>query len=270
MRRHAAGERPGRALPALPAPERPRGRPDHGAARRGGRPRRNPLLQPASDPPIRRPLGPRRDGRARPPPAAPRRPGGRGEARAALLRGNARVGGRRGALPAPRRDRPRGHGRRAQGTRRGPRARRGRQGPPGEAPRQPRDGPPVRRGGPDRRPAPASGDRPGLRAGPAPRRAALHRHEAGQGPHPGRAPGGPSGLRGRPAAASRDLRAGLPDDGLRPRVRRGPPRPQAVERHGGRLRRGPGDGLGAGQGGRPGGRRRRGAVAPRPGRLAGA
>ena len=36
----------------------------------------------------------------------------------------------------------------------------------------------------------------------------------------------------RPAAVPGDLRAGLPDDGLRPRPRRDPPRPEAVERHG--------------------------------------
>ena len=44
------------------------------------------------------------------------------------------------------------------------------------------------------------------------------------------------------------LRAGGPDGGLRPRPRRDPPRPEAVERDGRRLRRGPGDGLGPGQG----------------------
>ena len=190
---------------------------------------------------------------------------GRGEARPGLLRGDARLGGRRGALPAPRRDRPRGHGRRAQGPRRRPRPRRGRQGPAGAAPRQPRDGPPVRRGGADRRPAPAPGHRPGLRAGPAARRPAVHRHEADPGPHPGRPARGPGGRGRGPAAVSGDLRAGLPGDGLRPRLRRDPPRPEAVERHGRQLRRGPGHGLGARQGDRPGGRRRRGAVAAEPG-----
>ena len=90
-------------------------------------------------------------------------------------------------LPAPRRDRPRRHGRRAQGPRRRPRPRPGRQGAAGAAPRRPRAGPPVRRGGPDRRPAPAPGHRPGLRAGRLRRRPAVLRHEAGQGPHPGRA-----------------------------------------------------------------------------------
>ena len=54
----------------------------------------------------------------------------------------------------------------------------------------------------------------------------------------------------RPAAVPGDLRAGLPDDGLRPRPGRDPPRPEAVERDGGQLRRGAGDGLGAGQGAR--------------------
>ena len=54
--------------------------------------------------------------------------------------------------------------------------------------------------------------------------------------------------RARPAAVPGDLRAGLPDGGLRPRPRRDPPRPQAVQRHGRHLRRGPGDGLGPGQG----------------------
>ena len=52
----------------------------------------------------------------------------------------------------------------------------------------------------------------------------------------------------RPAAAPGHLRAGLPDDGLRPRPGRDPPGPEAVEHHGRRLRRGPGDGLGPGQG----------------------
>ena len=170
-----------------------------------------------------------------------------------------------GSLPAPRRDRSRGHGHRPQGPRRRRRPRRGRQGPPGEAPRQPRDGPPVRRGGADRRPAPAPGHRPGLRAGPAPRRAALHRHEADPGPYPGRPPRRPGGHGRGPAEVSRSLRADVPDDGLRPRMRRDPPRPEALERHGGQLRRGPGHGLGARQGDWPGGRRRRGAVAPEPG-----
>ena len=71
---------------------------------------------------------------------------------------------------------------------------------------------------------------------------------------------------GRPAAAADDLRAGLPDGRLRPRPGRDPPRPEAVQRHGRRLRRGPGHGLGTGQGAasrRRGGRR---AVDERAGR----
>ena len=47
----------------------------------------------------------------------------------------------------------------------------------------------------------------------------VHRDEAGPGPHPGGAAGGaPEPGRG-PAALPLDLRAGLPDDGLRPRSR---------------------------------------------------
>ena len=61
----------------------------------------------------------------------------------------------------------------------------------------------------------------------------------------------------RPAALPLDLRGRLPDDGLRPRPRRDPPRPEAVEHHGRLVRRGPGDGLGPGQGLAPGRRGRR-------------
>ena len=50
----------------------------------------------------------------------------------------------------------------------------------------PAAGPAVRRGGPDRRPAPAPRRRPGLRARPVRRRPAVLHHEAGQGPDPGR------------------------------------------------------------------------------------
>ena len=61
--------------------------------------------------------------------------------------------------------------------------------------------------------------------------------------------------RGRADAVPRHLRAGLPDRRLRPRPPGDPPRPEALERHGRQLRRGPGDGLGPRQG--PGRRRRR-------------
>src|SRR5262249_51529116 len=57
-----------------------------------------------------------------------------------------------------------------------------------------------------------------------------------------------------PAAVLADLRAGLPDAGLRPRARDHPPGPEAGQRHGGRLRRSAGHGLGARQNpGEPGG-----------------
>ena len=111
-----------------------------------------------------------------------------------------------------------------------------------------RPGPPLRRGGADRRPAPAPGHRAGLRAGDLRRPPPLLHHEAGQGPDPGRAAGRPGVAGRRPAAVPGDLRAGLPDDGLCPCPRRDPSRPEAVERDGGQLRRGPGDGLGPGQG----------------------
>ena len=52
--------------------------------------------------------------------------------------------------------------------------------------RQCRDGPALRRGGADRRPAPAPGHRPGLRAGDLRRPPPLLHDEAGQGPDPGR------------------------------------------------------------------------------------
>ncbi len=50
------------------------------------------------------------------------------------------------------------------------------------------------------------------------------------------------------AAAPGHLRAGWTDDGLRARPGGDPPRPEAVEHHGRIVRRGPGDGLGPGQG----------------------
>ena len=136
------------------------------------------------------------------------------------------------ALPARRRARPGRDGRDLPGTRprTGPGPRR--QGDPGGAPRRPRDGPPVRGGGADRRPAPAPRDRPRPRAGAPPRRPGVHRDEARPGPDPGGAAGGAAGARRRPDAVPLDLRAGLPDDGLRPRAGRGPPGPEAVEHHG--------------------------------------
>ncbi len=155
---------------------------------------------------------------------------------------------RLGAAATARRDRPRRHGCRPQGPRPGPRPRPGGQGPPGVAPRQSRPGPPLRRGGPDRRPVAAPGDRPDLRAGSLRRPPAVFRHEAGERPDALEPPGREAGPSPRPAPLPLDLRGGLPDDGLRPRPRRDPPRPEAVEHHGRLVRRGPGDGLGTRQG----------------------
>ena len=202
---------------------------------------------------------PGRERRARPPPPAPRlRAGHRPRARRpARLPRDARARRPRRPAPAPRRDRPRRHGRRPQGPRRRPRPRPRRQGPAREAPRRPRPDPPLHRGGPDRRPVAASRRRAGLRAGRLRRPPPLLHDEAGQGPHPGRSPGRPARSGRRSAAVAGHLPPGLPDGGLRPRPRRDPPRPQAVERDGGQLRRGAGDGLGPGQGPAPGRRRRR-------------
>ncbi len=152
------------------------------------------------------------------------------------------------SLPALRRDRPRRHGRRPQGPRRRPGPRPGRQGPARGAPQQARLLAPVRRGGADRRPAPAPGDRPGLRAGDLRRQPALFHHEAGERPHAGGLAARAAEPARRPGAVPGGLRAGLPDGGLCARPGRDPPRSQAVEHHGGELRRGPGDGLGPGQG----------------------
>ena len=66
----------------------------------------------------------------------------------------------------------------------------------------------------------------------------------------------------RPAAVPVDLRGDLPDDGLRPRPGRDPPRPEAVQRDGRVVRRGAGDGLGPGQGLAQGWSRRRMSLTP--------
>ena len=94
------------------------------------------------------------------------------------------------ALPGPGRDRPRRHGRRARARDVRPGPRPGAEGSARDAaPRRCRRRPPVRRGGADRRPAPASRDRAGARAGRSRRPPALFHHEAGQGPHAGGAAG---------------------------------------------------------------------------------
>ena len=153
-------------------------------------------------------------------------------------------------LPALRRDRARRHGGRPQGPRPRPGPRPGRQGLARKPRGQARAGAPVRRGSADRRPAPASRHRAGLRAGRLRRPPAVFHDEAGQGPHPG-------GARWRNApvarattcpASCRIFEAVCQTMAYAHARGRDPPRPEAVERHGGQLRRGAGDGLGPGQG----------------------
>ena len=152
------------------------------------------------------------------------------------------------ALPDRWRDRSRRHGRRAEGPRSRPRPRRRDQGAAGRPPRQRRPGPPVRRGGADRRPVAASGRGADLRAGDVRRPAAVLQHEAGEGANAGRPAGGPSGPAARPAPVPVDLTRPIAQTmAYCPHTRRDPSRPEAVERDGGQLRRGPGDGLGPGQ-----------------------
>ena len=109
--------------------------------------------------------------------------------------------------------------------------------------------PPVRRRGPDHRPAPAPRHPAGPRRRHPARRPAVPGHEADQGPAPSTTCCGarpdPAADRGRFVAV---VRAGLPGGRLRPRPRRHPPGPEAGQRHGRRVRRGPGHGLGPGQG----------------------
>ncbi len=144
LRCFASRPRPGRPLPALPAAARPRQR----------------CVRPP-----RRHARPAREGRAR----CSRRSAPRSAGRAP--RPAPRHGDRRGALAGrPARERRRmprlryridgeiargGMGSDAEGSRPRPRPRRRDQGAPRGLPRQRRHGPPVRRGGADRRPAPA-------------------------------------------------------------------------------------------------------------------
>ena len=98
---------------------------------------------------------------------------------------------------------------------------------------------------------------------------ALHRHEVDPRPDPGRGARRAPRAGRRSRAAAGNLRIGLPDHGLRARPRRHPPRLEAVEYHGGQLRRGAGDGLGPGQGLDPGCCAGGGGGAGCPGRVAG-
>ena len=85
---------------------------------------------------------------------------------------------------------------------------------------------------------------------------AVLRHEARQGPDARRhsSPNGESPADDRPRFLA-VFEQVCQTVGLRPRPRRDPPRPEALERHGRRVRRGAGDGLGPGQGPARGGSR---------------
>ena len=119
-------------------------------------------------------------------------------------------------------------------------------------------GPPVRRGGPDHRPAPAPGHPRRPRARHAARRPPVPGDEADQGRHARR-----PARRRRPAdraagswpCSSRSCQA----VGYAHSTGGDPPRPEAGERHGRGVRRSAGHGLGAGQGPRR-------TTAPTPGR----
>ena len=99
------------------------------------------------------------------------------------------------------------------------------------------------------RSAPAPGHRAGLRPGPC---STTRRPFFAMKLVKGRTLAELLAARSRPGGGAApvpgDLRAGLPDGGLRPRPGRDPPRPEAGQRDGRRLRRSPGDGLGPGQG----------------------
>src|SRR5262249_18268784 len=80
--------------------------------------------------------------------------------------------------------------------------------------------------------------------------------EAGRGDDPGGHPGRTRTANGRSAEPAEHRLAGGAGAGVRPRQGSDPPGPQAVQRHGGRLRRGPGHGLGPRHGAVRGRRRR--------------
>ena len=134
-------------------------------------------------------------------------------------------------------------------------------------PRRRRHGPPLRRGGADRRPAPAPRHRADLRAGHLRRPRPFFAMKLVKGHTLAQLLEAREGPRRRPAPLPVDLRGDRPDRRLRPCPRRDPPRPQALQRDGRLLRRGAGDGLGPGQGPAP--RRRRGRREGRQGRSPG-
>src|SRR6516165_7864146 len=93
-----------------------------------------------------------------------------------------------------------------------------------------------------------------LSIGPVPR-VLLRDTAPGEAPGPivradgnGADAGRPQRSRRRSAPLAVHLRSHRPDDGLRAYPGSNPPRPQALQRDGRQLRRGPGDGLGTGQG----------------------
>src|SRR5262249_30758023 len=73
-------------------------------------------------------------------------------------------------------------------------------------------GPALRRGGTNRRPAPAPWRGTDLRAGDLRRPPAVFRHEAGQGAHPVPVARGPQGRRRQPASLPVDLRGDYQQD----------------------------------------------------------
>ncbi len=152
--------------------------------------------------------------------------------------------GPRTRVRGPRRDRPRRDGRGARRPR--PRARpRGRDQDAAPRPRRRRARVTAV---PDRvarhREAPAPERAAGVRRRAVPGRAAVPRHEADPRRHPGGAARGSRRQQTRPAAPARHLRAHLPGGRVRARARHHPPRPEAVERDGRRVRRSDGHGLG--------------------------
>ena len=106
-------------------------------------------------------------------------------------------------------------------------------------------------------PAPAPGDRAGLRAGRSRGPAPVLHDEADQGPHARGAARRARRPRARTGAASSRSSSRSARRCLRARARRDPPRPEARQRDGGGVRRGAGRGLGPGQGADAGRRRRR-------------
>ena len=203
--------------------------------------------------------------RRRPAPLAGRRARTRRAARARRPRQAGRPGTGVRALPGRRRGRARRDGSRAARLGRGPASLPGHEGDARSERSRPALDNPLPRGGPGHGPARPPRDRAGARAGAGRGGQAVLHHEARAGQDPGR------GLRRPLPAARRGVDPGararpppprLRGHVLRPRQGRDPPRPQARQRDGRQLRRGLRDGLGAGEGARPGRGRRAAAAEP--------